>query len=75
MRKGIILSYNKVVGIGVIRDSNYQHILFYHGITSVIPVRGSLVSFEIQFQNGTLAAVNVKFSAVKVISDNIMLSE
>lgn len=75
MRNGTILSYNKVIGVGVIRDSNQQHILFYYGITSVIPVRGSAVRFEIQLQNGALVAVNLKFSSVRVVSDNIMLSE
>lgn len=75
MRNGIILSFNKIAGIGVIKDANNQHILFYHNSKSVTPVRLSKVTFEIQFQNGSLIAVSVKFSSVKVLCDNMMLTE
>lgn len=75
MRKGIILSYNRVVGIGIIKDENDQHILFYMDTRSILPVRNSSVTFDIQYQRGSLIATNVKFSQVKVLSDNLMLSE
>lgn len=59
MRHGIILSYNKKIGIGVIKDSNDQHILFKRIEMDEFPVRDSVVTFEIRYDNGALTAVNL----------------
>lgn len=59
MRNGTILSFNKKVSIGLIKDANDQHILFHYLGTDHIPIRGSDVSFEIELHKGMLIAVNI----------------
>lgn len=62
MRKGVILSYNKKAGIGVIKDSNDQHILFNYAEMKGVLLRNRIVDFDIEFCNGSLAAVDLNFS-------------
>ncbi|MFC4210903.1 cold-shock protein [Pedobacter lithocola] len=60
MRNGIILSFNKSAGVGIIKDSNNQHIRFYADDSKKIPSVGETVSFEIVFRNKNLVASNLK---------------
>lgn len=75
MRKGVILSYNKKIGIGVIKDSNDQHILFSDIEMNHIPLRNSQVTFDIQYRNGSLLAVNLNFADARPGSEDINFSE
>lgn len=55
----MILSLNNKAGIGVIKDSNDQHILFYIEQQIASFKRGQVVYFEIKYLEGVLRAVNV----------------
>jgi len=59
MRTGTIIAYNKKVGVGLIRDSNSQHIKFFETDSNSLPARGDVVTFDIGFRNRALAAINV----------------
>jgi len=60
MRTGQILSFNKKAGIGLIRDTNDEHIKFYIEDSKLHPVRGDNISFEIGFRGGALIAKKLK---------------
>ncbi|QPH41266.1 cold-shock protein [Pedobacter endophyticus] len=59
MRTGTIIAYNKKVGVGLIKDSNGQHIKFFETDSDSLPARGAAVTFDIGFRNRALAAINV----------------
>lgn len=58
-RTGIILSLNKKAGIGLIQDTNNERIKFFEADAESIPLRGELISFEIDFRNESLVATNI----------------
>lgn len=60
MRTGIILSFNKLASVGVLKDVNGQTIKFYANEAELILARGENVSFDIAFRNRGLVAVNLK---------------
>ena len=59
MRTGQIISYNKIAGTGVIKDTNDQQIRFIMTDIDFSPARGMLVVFEIAFRDHGLAAIDV----------------
>ena len=59
MRKGIVLSYNKDVKYGFIRDLNGQKIRFYNDDDLVILNVGDLVQFAIGVIKNRPCAVNI----------------
>lgn len=59
MRKGIVLSYNKDVKYGFIKDLNGQRIRFYNENQSIIFKPGDLVHFAIGIVKKRPCAVNI----------------
>ncbi|RZK55615.1 MAG: hypothetical protein EOO87_07460 [Pedobacter sp.] len=59
MRKGIVLSYNKDVKYGFIKDLNGQKIRFYKDDDSIILNVGDLVQFAIGVIKNRPCAVNI----------------
>lgn len=59
MRKGIVLSYNKDVKYGFIKDLNGQRIRFYNDDNSIILNVGNLVQFAIGIIKNRPCAVNI----------------
>ncbi|RZL60125.1 MAG: hypothetical protein EOO93_15185 [Pedobacter sp.] len=70
MRTGTILSFNKLAGVGILKDLNNQTIRFHTENTKLLPLRGDVVSFDIGFVNRSLVATNLKV-VTKSISANI----
>ncbi|MCX3264870.1 hypothetical protein [Pedobacter agri] len=59
MRKGIVLSYNKVVKYGFIKDLNGQKIRFYNEDGLIILNVGDLVQFAIGIIKNRPCAVKI----------------
>lgn len=57
---GVIISYNKKAGFGLIKDENQERIIFSKSEVPGTPLRGMLVSFDIGLDSGTLCAINIK---------------
>lgn len=74
MRIGVIVSYNKKAGFGLIKDANNERIIFPECEIQVTPVRGAVVNFTISLCDGSLCAINIKVITVIAPSDfNIYL--
>ncbi|MDQ1142751.1 hypothetical protein [Pedobacter agri] len=59
MRTGTILSYNKKIKQGVIKDANGQKIRFLNANDKVVYKAFEVVRFEIAFVNSHLRAINI----------------
>ncbi|MCZ4222375.1 hypothetical protein [Pedobacter rhodius] len=68
MRTGIILSINRVAGVGILKDFNNQTIRFYVEDSEKNICRGDTVNFDIFFKQRGLVAVNIRKC---IMNDNI----
>ncbi|RZK19824.1 MAG: hypothetical protein EOO86_06515 [Pedobacter sp.] len=59
MRKGIVLSYNKSVKSGFIKDLSGQRIRFYNEDLNVGFKPNDLVAFNVSVVKGAIVAVNI----------------
>jgi len=60
IKTGIILSFNKLAGVGVLKDSNNQTIKYHAENDKLHLLKGDVVSFDIGFHNKRLIATNLK---------------
>lgn len=60
MRTGIVISFNKLSGAGILLDSNNQTIRFMNENIKRTPLKGDQVSFEIGYNNNNLIAKNIE---------------
>ena len=66
MRTGVVLSYNKEVKCGFIKDLNGQKIRFYNEDEKILYGIGDIVHFKIGVVKNRPIAINVIFVAKKV---------
>lgn len=59
MSIGVICSYNKVVGIGVIKDTNKQKIKFFNQNTLIPFLPNDVVRYEVSQTSYGLMAIDV----------------
>ncbi|WP_316831716.1 hypothetical protein [Pedobacter aquatilis] len=60
MKIGIILSFNKAAGVGILIDNHNEHIRFYAADSTKIPAKGETVTFETEYRNKQQVAINLK---------------
>ena len=59
MRTGVVISYNKNVRQGMIKDGNSQKINFFNEDVKVVYHQLDIIRFEIASVNGRLMAINI----------------
>ncbi|QPH40194.1 hypothetical protein [Pedobacter endophyticus] len=59
MRTGIVVSYNTIERIGLIKDSNNQKIRFYNENSAIFFRKNDVVNYSVALTNHGLRAVNV----------------
>ncbi|MDN3586174.1 hypothetical protein QWY86_05820 [Pedobacter aquatilis] len=69
IRTGTILSFNKLAGVGILKDLNNQTIKYHAQNDKLLPLKGDVVSFDIGFHNNRLIATNLKLLNRAVVSN------